>query len=178
MAGHALVVGGTGMLRDAVLALARDREVTVVARPGRRIAALAREIPRVHAAPADWHDAVALGDALDAAVADRGPFDLGVAWIHSDAPDAVVEAARRVRGRFVLVLPCEAEHPSSPRPSRRAEIEALGLSFHEVVLGWIEVGRGSRWLTDAEISRGALDGIADRRPRSIVGVVTPWSRRP
>jgi len=178
VAGHALVVGGTGMLRDAVVALARDRDVTVVARPGRRIEALAREIPRVHAAPADWHDADALGAALDAAIAARGPFDLAVAWIHSDAPAAVLVAARRVRGRFVQVLPCEAEQPKAPRPSRRPEIEALGLPFHEVVLGWIAEGRRSRWLTDAEISRGALAGIADPRPRSIVGVVAPWTARP
>jgi hypothetical protein len=165
------------MLRDAVLALAREREVTVVARPG-RVERLAQETPRVHAAPSDWHDAAGLGRALDAAVAARGPFELAIAWIHSDAPAAVLVAARRVRGRFVQVLPCEAEHPSRPRASRRPEIEALGLPFHEVVLGWIEVGRGSRWLTDAEISAGALAGIDDPRPRSVVGVVTPWSRRP
>jgi len=180
VAGHALVVGGTGMLRAAVVALARDREVSVVARPGRRVEALALEVPRVHAAPADWRDGAAFEAALDAAVAARGPFDLALAWIHSDAaPGAAIAAARRVRGRFLLVLGSASADPSRPEASRRAEFEALpGVSFHEVVLGFVVEGGRSRWLADAEITRGVLDAIARPGPRSVVGVVTPWSARP
>lgn len=174
MANHALVVGGTGMLRAVVLALARDREVTLVARRPGVVAAAS-----IHPAAADYGDPDAFAAALDGAVAARGPFDLAVAWIHSSAPDAPLAAARRVRGRFLHVLGSAAADPSRPDPGRRAAFEALpGLSYREVILGFVREGDRSRWLTDAEIAAGVLGAIAADRPRTVVGVVEPWSARP
>jgi hypothetical protein len=176
---HALVVGGTGMLRGAVLGLARDREVTVVARGARRLDALRAASGSVHPARADWHDLPGLEAVLEGAVAARGPFSLAVAWIHADAPEAPVAAARRVRGRFFQVLGSAAADPSQPDPSRRARFDALpGLAYHEVILGFVVEGGRSRWLTDAEISRGVLDAVAAGLPRFVVGTVEPWSAKP
>jgi len=177
--GHALVVGGTGMLRGAVLGLARDVDVTVVARGARRLDALRTASAAVHPVRADWRDAAAFAAALDGAVSARGPFSLAVAWIHSDAPDAPLEAARRVRGPFFHVLGSAAADPSAPDPGRRALFEGIpGLTYHEVILGFVVEGSGSRWLTDAEITRGVLESVAAARPRFVVGTVEPWSARP
>jgi hypothetical protein len=47
------------------------------------------------------------------------------------------------------------------------------------VLGFaIEPDGRSRWLTHDEISAGAAEALADARPLSIIGTVTPWSARP
>jgi hypothetical protein len=182
------------MLRAAVLGLARDREVTVVARGRGDLEALRKSHPSIHPAPADYRDAAAFAAILDGAVAARGPFSLGVAWIHSDAPDAALAAAARVRGPFLHVLGSAAADPALPDPGRRARFEALpGVAYREVILGFVleggpqgpvglplgspTLGR-ARWLTDAEISRGVLDAVAADRPRSVVGVVEPWSAKP
>jgi hypothetical protein len=176
---HALVVGGTGMLREAVLALAGTHEVTVVARGAAPLESLRAASASVHPVRADYGECGAFERALDGAVAARGPFALAVAWIHSDAPGAPLTAARRVRGRFFHVLGSAAADPARPEPSRRSRFEALpGLSYHEVILGFVVEGGRSRWLTDAEISRGVLDAVAAGRPRTVVGVVEPWSARP
>lgn len=172
--GHGLVVGGTGMLRAAIPVLARDRPITLVSRGAARFV-----LPAVHPAPADWRDGAAFEAALDGAVAARGPFDLAVAWIHSDAPGAPLAAARRVRGRFFHVLGSAAADPSRPDPGRRAGFEALaGVAYREVILGFVIEGRRARWLTDAEIAAGVLEAIAADRPRTVVGVVEPWAARP
>jgi uncharacterized protein YbjT (DUF2867 family) len=176
---HALVVGGTGMLRAAVLGLAAGREVTVVARGRGDLDSLRRASASVHPAAVDYRDAAAFAGALDGAVAARGPFNLAVAWIRSDAPEAALAAARRVAGPFFHVLGSAAADPSRPDPGRRARFEALpGVAYREVILGFVVEGGRSRWLTDAEISRGVLDAVAADRSRTVVGAVDPWSARP
>ncbi|NUN53550.1 MAG: hypothetical protein HUU06_12290 [Planctomycetaceae bacterium] len=47
-----------------------------------------------------------------------------------------------------------------------------------MILGFVREGDRSRWLTDAEIAAGVLGAIAADRPRTVVGVVEPWSARP
>jgi hypothetical protein len=167
------------MLRGAVLGLARDRAVTVVARGARRLEALRDASGSVHPARADWRDPAGFRAALDDAVAARGPFEVAVCWVHADAPEAALDAARRVRGRFFHVLGSAAADPSRPDPGRRARFEAIpGLSYHEVILGFVVEGGGSRWLADGEISTGVLAAVAAARPRSVVGTVEPWTARP
>ena len=172
--GHGLVVGGTGMLRAAIPVLARDRAITLVSRGAGRIV-----LPSVHPVPADYRIAAPVAAGRAGAVAAGGPFDLAVAWIHSDAPDAPLAAARRVRGRFFHVLGSAAADPSRPDPGRRAAFEALpGLAYREVILGFVLEGGRARWLTDAEIAAGVLEAVAADRPRTVVGVVEPWAARP
>ncbi len=176
---HALVVGGTGMLRRVVLELAREHEVTVLARGTQRLEELAAANPRVFPAACDYAEREALEATLEAAVRARGHPALAVAWIHSGAPSAPVIVARSVRGRFFHVLGSTAADPSLPDPGRRAAFEALpGLSYHEVILGFLQEGALPRWLTDAEIASGVLGAIRVGAPRTVVGAVTPWEARP
>jgi len=122
--------------------------------------------------------------AFTAAVRDAGPFDLAVVWIHSTAPEAplalarvLVEGGRAVR--YVHVLGSAAADPSAPDAGQRAALGSLpGLSYEEVILGFVHHGGGSRWLRDPEIAAGVLAAIDAPQPRTIVGTVTPWSARP
>jgi hypothetical protein len=176
---HALVVGGTGMLRAVALALAREGPVSVVARSARELESLARGAPGVHPVRVDYRDGPALAAALAEAVGARGRFSTAVAWIHSDAPGAAEAIARFVEGRYFHVLGSASADPSRPDPGRRARFEAIpGITYHEVVLGFVLEGGGSRWLTDAEIARGVLDAVAAAAPRAVVGVVEPWGAKP
>ncbi|HYF80666.1 MAG TPA: short-chain dehydrogenase [Symbiobacteriaceae bacterium] len=186
---HALVVGGTGMLRDVTLDLVRQGfTVSVVARSGSRLADLSRaaaDLPgRIHPMALDYRDTAALALSLSAAVAEHGPIETAVIWIHSTAPDAPLTVARAVGGAgrpcaLFHVLGSAAADPSRPNPGRRAQFEALSnLRYHEVILGFQIGPFGSRWLTDVEISEGVLNAMRSGAVRSIVGVVEPWESRP
>ena len=180
--GHALVVGGTGMLRGVVVDLARrGHQVSVVARGGERLASLERDgCGRVHGLPQDWHDTSALERAVAESASRHGPISLAVVWIHSSAPEGPVAVARAMAPpcRYLHVLGSSAADPSRPDTGRRARFEELGLEYREVVLGFVVDDGRSRWLTNVEIAAGVLRAVDSDLLRSVVGVVEPWSARP
>lgn len=174
---HILVVGGTGMLSGLCEALAGD---------GGRLSLLARRASGWGRAPAwafdcDYRDAAAFADAVDAAVAEGGPVDLAVAWIHDVRLPANRILAERVgSARLFQVLGSATADPARPDRLRTAAAVAVGLDcrLRQVVLGFqAEAGR-SRWLSDEEISQGVLEAIRRDELRAVVGVVEPWSARP
>jgi hypothetical protein len=131
--GHALVIGGTGMLRGLVLWLAERHEtVTVVSRR--------RSVPGTNAVHLDWHDTAALRAALAEATAAHGSIELAVCWIHSTAPEAIDVVAEAVL------------------PDRIFQV--LGSGHRDSAYRKVRLGRkGSRWLTDEEISAGAIEAV-------------------
>ncbi len=186
---HALVVGGTGMLRDATLQLAeRFATVTVIARRRnglRKLAADAAHLPAsVHALALDYRDSGALRDALMDAQARFGPLALAVCWIHSTAPDgpqvvascAGLAQADGGRCDFLHVVGSASADPSRDADDQR--IEMAGVRYRQVILGFVLEGGGSRWLTNGEISKGVIAAVDSGDARSIVGVVRPWERKP
>jgi len=187
--GHAVVVGGTGMLRGASLGLvAAGHDVSVVARNARRLADLADDASRaggrLRPVCVDYRDSDALAFGLGEAARDLGPPALAVVWAHAVAPDAPIVVAKACgfggrRVEFFHLLGSASADPSKPHADRAAQFAAFPhLAYREVVLGFaVERGR-SRWLTDEEIAAGVLRAVRDRAPRSVLGVVAPWSARP
>jgi len=187
--GHAIVVGGTGMLAAASLGFAAaGHDVSVVARNARRLAKLAETAARagglLRPVCVDYRDSEALAFGLGEAARDLGPPALAVVWAHSSAPDApfVVAKACEFGGRrvaFIHVLGSAAADPSLPDAGRVARFAAFPhLVYREVILGFVvEKGR-SRWMTDDEIAAGVLRAVDTDAPRTLVGVVEPWSARP
>jgi len=175
---HAVVVGGTGMLRGATLALARRHDaVSVVARSRSRLDRLVREAPNVRPVRVDYRETAALRSALAEAAAARGPVSLAVCWIHSDAPDAPVAAAEAIAGgelRWFDVVG-SGDPGSLRRADRRAEALARfeGLRYRRVLLGGVREAGGFRWLTDEEISDGVLRAVRADRALLRVGEVRP-----
>jgi molybdopterin-guanine dinucleotide biosynthesis protein A len=151
--GHALVVGGTGMLAGLTRALRhRGHPVTFLARRG---VDLGGGIVQV---AVDYRDDRALTDGLADAVDDRGPIELAVAWVHSDAraAPATVAAAVAPGGRLFQVFGTRV-WPLDPVP--------LHVAYRRVLLG----SAGGRWLTHDEIADGVLRAIDGDRPLAIVG---------
>jgi len=177
---HALVVGGTGMLREATLALARRwATVSVVARRADRMPG---RPPSINPLPLDYRDTEALAGALRRAMEQHGPIRLAVCWIHSTAPGALPAVAAVLGGsgepcRLFHVCGSAAADPTRlPRPA----LDPLppNVSYRQVILGFQIEGERSRWLTHSEISQGVLQAIADDAEYRVVGVVRPWDRRP
>lgn len=174
MAGHTLVVGGTGMLSELVEALAAD---------GGRLSLLSR---RASAAgpdgfDCDYHDEVTFRDALDRAVARSGPIELAIAWFHTLKIAAPRLVAERVQGRMIQVLGSATADPAHPERLEFARQVGAGLpgcDLRQVVLGFRVEAGGSRWLTNPEISQGVLEAVRGDQALTIVGQVEPWSARP
>lgn len=151
--GHVVVIGGTGMLADATRALAeRGHVVTSIAR---RPAELG---PSVISVALDYREVGEVRRALEESVAERGPLELALCWVHTDAPHvpSVVAAALHPGGRLVQVFGTRV-WPLDPVP--------LHIAYRRVLLGSAE----GRWLTHAEISSGALHAIDSDLPLSVVG---------
>lgn len=184
---HTLVVGGTGMLRDATLALARSCDVlTVVARTKRSSSSLARALEgascRLHGLLLDWCDRRAFLAALVAHLARVGAPTLVLAWTHDDSLG--LDVARGIAPgpegcTFFHVRSSTAGSPTAGADALAAQFHAYkSLRYHQVILGFQREQAGSRWLHHAEIADGVLEAIAAQRAISIVGVVSPWNERP
>jgi NAD(P)-dependent dehydrogenase (short-subunit alcohol dehydrogenase family) len=186
---HALVVGGTGMLRQVSLFLAeRGYTVSVVARQmvGLNLLAQAAGAFRGHIVPLalDYRDGASLRAALLATGEKHGQISLAVCWIHSVAPDAPHLVAEVVGSGPIICRYFHIRGSAVADPSRtRSEAEKPfarypTLHYRQVILGFVLENGRSRWLTDAEISQGVITAIEEDHEYSIVGVVEPWSSRP
>ena len=151
--GHVLVVGGTGMLMAATLFLARrGHAVTAVARHSIPLA------PGTTLVRLDYRDADALAAQLALAVEERGPFELAVCWIHTDAPAAPTIVARALApgARLVQVFGTRV-WPLDDVP--------LHVAYRQVLLG----SQDGRWLTHEEISAGVVAAVDADLPLTVVG---------
>lgn len=178
--GHALVVGGTGMLAAAADALAAD--AWRVSHIARHAGAFAAARAGQAGFDADYHDTQAFGAALAEALAWGGPVTLGIAWFRTlklDAPRLMAQAlgAPGRPARLFQVVGSRTAHPDHPDRLLRAAAVAAHLPqcrLRQVVLGFRAEEGGFRANTNAEISAGVLDAIAADRALTIVGQVDPW----
>lgn len=151
--GHVVVVGGTGMLAAVTGSLAeRGHAVTSIARrPG--------EVDRgIVPVPLDYRDGDRLASELARAAEERGPIELAVCWIHTDAPAAsgIVAAALAPGARLVQVFGTRVW------PLERIPIH---VAYRQVLLGAMD----GRSLTHEEISAGVLGAVDADLPVCVVG---------
>ena len=145
--GRVFVVGGTGMLAEAVAKIAtRCDHLTLAARAPE---GLARRLG-AHPLPLDWTDRPTTLRALP-----ETRFDLVISWLHRAGLWMVphLEARLRPGGRSIRVLGSVALDPAHlagidpPTPA--------GIRRQRLVLGRM----GARWLTHEEICAGLMQAI-------------------
>lgn len=174
---HALIIGGTGMLREATLSLAeRYPHISLIARRPER--AGVREA--IHPMALDYRQTKTLAAALRETIAAHGPISLAVAWVHSTAPDALPTVLRELAAQGEPFRLIHVRGSAAADPSKLPTVPNLpdGCRYQQVILGFVIEGGRSRWLTNAEISQGVLQAIESGEERAIVGTVHPWSMRP
>lgn len=186
---HALVVGGTGMLRGLTISLAsQGYTVSVIARDIHRLRSLAdsadRFAGRINPLPLDYRHGEQLRRDLAAAIEQYGPLVLAVCWIHSTAPGALQQIAEVIG---VNSVPCRLFHVRGSAVANPAEgVRRLpewlsgypNIRYRQVILGFVVEHGASRWLTHQEISDGVLSAVGEDAPYFVVGTVEPWSLRP
>ncbi|MGM0837233.1 MAG: short-chain dehydrogenase [Bacillota bacterium] len=177
---HALVIGGTGMLSEVSLWLAGEGyHVSVVGRDAERMQRLTAMCEHISPVLVDYKDEIQFAAGLERAKEENGPVELVLAWIHSDAPQAlgqVISAVSEQRGEWSLyhVLGSRADL----REVKKSVRIPASCSYHQVQLGFVLEGDGSRWLRNDEIASGVVEAVAARREISLVGVLEPWEKRP
>lgn len=181
MGRDALVIGGTGMLGGTVLWLVEQGyRVTVLARDRRRFEQLRQDMPDPQAVrfiQLDYHRTTELKTAMEEMVAETGPIDLVVSWIHSSAPlalETILDVLSRQQKPWRLFQVCGSRAWKNPPQ----EIAREHVVFRRVILGFILEEESARWLYNHEIAQGVIDAIRSDQPLSIVGLVEPWEKRP
>ncbi|RTH23463.1 hypothetical protein CSW38_10470 [Thermus scotoductus] len=177
---HTLVVGGTGMLREASVALAsRSGRLTSVARTQRSLLSLDAELARTgcvhHLLALDWNVPDRFLAEIERHIGATEPPELVVAWIHEDHLALRLAAVLARMGhplRFFHVVGSARTNPKQLADSLSQGLEPHpNLRYHQVVLGARRSGGSMRWLTHQEISAGVLQAIEAGLAQWMVGDV-------
>lgn len=180
---HALVAGGTGMLAGVSLwLLEKGYHVSVIARNPERMEQLIEKTNfKNNLTPVlvDYRNSEELQAHVNAAIKKNGPIDLVVAWIHSDAPDAltvIINAinANREQWKLFHILGSSA----NIKKIKRTVPVPHGCTYYQVQLGFIIENGRSRWLTHEEIAGGVITAIQRKKPIYTIGQLEPWEQRP
>jgi hypothetical protein len=179
-----LLIGTTGMLKAAAAhAVARSRKAVLVSRHAEEFLlgsdTLDRKLVRLAQSYEDE------GAFLDA-VALHAPYDLALTWIRpaADILRAALDGMIAPGGRLIEVMGSRsillAANGEASIAERRSQALALqpGLTYAQVILGFVIEGGTSRWLRHDEISAAAIAQMEAPQPRRIAGVLEPWEMRP
>lgn len=157
--GVAVSIGGTGMLAAATRHLAAEHETTLVV--ARHAAQFCASLPNTLPLDANWN-ASDFSEQVSTALDRLPPPRTALLWLHRMETDFPTLLPRFGQARIVLVLGSMDGQPRLP-------------PFFTVVtirLGSMPTATGRRWLTNDEISAGAIAALEDGRSR-IVGELRP-----
>jgi hypothetical protein len=160
----AVTVGATGMLSQALdWVAARSACTVVVARGASRWSRSGTPAGSVVPLDCDWRDGAALTGALRQAV-DPGEVDLLLLWVHATGSQALQGLLDLFAPRDLLIVHVLSSAAGDPAAYRDA-VGRYGTAarYRTVKLGAIQGAVGRRWLTDAEISDGAIQAIREQR---------------
>ncbi|PKR77158.1 short-chain dehydrogenase [Halalkalibacillus sediminis] len=170
---RALVVGGTGMLKEATIWLHHQGyRVSVIGRSHEKMDKLIQlaEHPKlIEPLLVDYKKDTELKSTISHSIEDNGGYDLVIAWIHSDAPQAlniIIECLHKDKKWSLFhVLGSSTDLDEIDQTVKRP----LNGRYHQVQLGFIKKGNSTRWLTHKEISTGVIDAIKNNEKRHVVG---------
>jgi hypothetical protein len=174
------------MLAGASRFMAAHADTTsLFARTEKSLSSLRCSLPDaldVVTAAVDYRSEQAFSAAVRTRIEQAGVPDVVLAWIQTEPPARALAAQLASYGqplRFFHVLGSASASPTGSLLRRRMHYDALpGLSYHQVVLGFICNERGSRWLHHEEIAEGTIEAVQAAAVRYVVGVVEPWDARP
>ncbi|SHF14811.1 hypothetical protein SAMN02745157_1758 [Kaistia soli DSM 19436] len=159
--GTGLSIGGTGMLAAATHWLAaREAQTLVVSRHARRFTG---DSERMVALDADWTQPDFLA-AIETRLAAMPPVSRALLWLHKMDQHLSPLMGLLGSARIILMLGSMDGRPALPGTE----------GIVTVRLGSVATAGGRRWLSNDEISAGAIKALEDGRDR-IVGELKPIS---
>lgn len=185
---HALIVGGTGMLKSVPNYFTQHGyTVSVIARSPNGLNKLIEsksEHGFINPIRADYSDYYLLEEKLKSAIDNYGPIETAVCWIHDSAPEAPYVIAdvlnnQNIKCKYFHVLGCEYANPKEINKDIHFSFERyINLIYRKILLGFVIDGEVSRWLTDTEISNGVIDAVINERSVFVVGRIEPRDQLP
>ncbi|AGX03176.1 short chain dehydrogenase [Bacillus sp. NRRL B-14911] len=178
---HALVIGGTGMLKRVIESLCKEGfHVSAMGRSHDHFLKMMEEISvpgDVSFIQADYYSPVQFQEGLIQAVLDRGTFDLAAVWMRSNASDSFQWLLQYIAkdDKFTELYEIKGSH-ASREPFKG--LETSSLKWMRIILGFCFEGEKARWLTHEEISEGVLKAISLKASLFTAGVTEPWEKRP
>lgn len=187
---HVLVIGGTGMLKTAVLELAgQNNLVSVVARDKSRLQQLkAQNSNLINPISVHYGETTAFIEAIKQAIEQFGSISTVIVWMHQyyagTANQSFVELIKLLSNNHT---PCHIYHIKADAQREPADWTTPGqeilqsnpqLFYREILLGYIHEEPYNRWLTDPEIHAGVMNALKTDASRTIVGTISPWDDRP
>jgi hypothetical protein len=153
--------------------------VSVVGRNAERMQRLTTRSEHISPVLVDYKDEVRLATELERTVKNNGAVELVAAWIHSDAPRALGHVVSAVgdQNREWSLFHVLGSSADLGEVKKSVHVPA-NCSYHQVQLGFVLEGGGSRWLRNDEIADGVIEAVAAKGEVSLVGVLEPWERRP
>jgi hypothetical protein len=181
---HALVVGGTGMLKKASLWLVEQGyHVSVIARDDKKLSSLvenSKDPSHITPLKVDYENEISLRLQIHKSIQKNGPIDLVVTWIHSTAPNALPvimnQIEQSILGKWKLYHVCGSSSNLEELKTKADPSESC--LYHQVKLGFVIESNKSRWLTNDEIADGVIEAIKNENDVTVVGTLTPWEKRP
>lgn len=186
---HSMVIGGTGMLSEASIQIARRSEsLTSIARTEESLASIDEAVSGANChhemVAQDYDRAPEMCSVVRDAIRKTGPVELLVMWIHDEGtplPLAIGEIISEagIPFRVVHILGSAAGDPLRASGAVESRLTAFAnITYQQVILGFNADSDGSRWLTHDEISAGVVSAVDSGSSRSIVGQIEPWDLRP
>lgn len=156
----ALVIGGTGMLQEATRWLiARSLKTVIVSRRASRFETSSANIVAIDA---DWNHS-SFPAKVRPSIADAEPIANALLWLHDPEPILTWLLPLLAGSRVVVALGSADGRPKL--------VEAAA-NVATVRLGSMPTAEGRRWLTNAEISAGAIAALQSGKS-SIIGELSP-----
>lgn len=177
---HALIIGGSGMLKETSIWLATNYEyVTVIGRSKKKMNSLIKQCNNIKPLYLDYHNTSNLKFEVEEQIRKLGHIDLIVAWVHSTAPNAlpaIIDVVAKQPNNWSLV---HILGSSSNLETIKKNISVPeNCTYSQVQLGFVRENNKARWLTNTEISSGAIRAISQKEANYIVGTIDPWEQSP
>lgn len=181
---NALVLGASGMLSGlCVRLLDQQFQVFAVARTWESLERLQTgagpQADRLTTMALDYHDTERLGRWIAHTQLMHGPLDRVFAWIHGEFGPVLETVDREIYAyrRSPWTLHHIRGSRAADTPFDRPPLSTI-CTYQEVVLGFIQEERHSRWLTVEEIVGGIWQASHSEAERVVVGEAGPPELRP
>ncbi|QIW18779.1 short-chain dehydrogenase [Bacillus thuringiensis] len=178
---HALVIGGTGMLKRVSMWLCeRGFHVSIIGRDEVKLENVKRESAApesITCLPLDYHNDDDVKLAIKSTIERNSPITLVIAWVHASAKDTLSLICRELDFSSETY---SVFHILGSKASRMTaqKIGGTRCSYHRIILGFILEDTYARWLTHEEISDEVIKGIDSKYVEWVVGRIEPWELRP
>ncbi|MYL32867.1 short-chain dehydrogenase [Pontibacillus yanchengensis] len=176
---HALVIGGTGMLKDVSLWFADNGFVVSVIGRGKskhedmKESSLHPEL--INSLMVDYKSQLLLKDYVRSAIEKYGPISIVVSWTPFLPSIELIDHIVSEKSQSWKLYQIKGSR-------RYFEDGSLKLSSNcihrNIYLGFVINNDTSRWLTNKEIANGVIKSIEEECSESIIGVLHPYEKRP